>query len=569
MLTSELTVTRFTNDLPQGDAMSVRNAFVLFVALSSLIFLAACGGGNGSAPVNPTPPPSGSFGNSNLNGTYVFSVAGTDDSGAPYAMAGTMTANGSGSGCSTKGSITGGTFDIADTDTTEFTTGPLADVSMTGSYCIGTDGRGQATITTNIGGGFPQLTFDFVMQDNSHGLITEFDTFGTSSGTLDLQSSGVTPSGPYAFLFSGTTYTGAVFASAGNFTVSSGAISAGTADFNNGAASVYTDETLTGTLAVSSTAPSTSFSTSTFPSMIFDVFPIDSTHLKFIEMDTTAVQTGDAFSQSTTTMPTGTLAFTLNGELTAEPFTAGGFFVTDGAGNITSSSSEDYNKGGTLSPTSSPSFTGTYAATTGNAGRYTLTGFTGFTGGTTYVAYPTSGGVLLLEVDTSGDIAGITTGAAYTQTSGATFAASEGYALNLSGDFLGTPTEVDDIAEFTADSSGATVTGIIDENSAADGPATYGAALSGTYSGPSGGRGQIIATAGTSSSNTTLNGGFSLLFYTVDGTTFPFMEYDSGQVATGVFVEQNPTGSSSAVASHAMYVPHPLILPHGAKRKKQ
>jgi len=48
------------------------------------------------------------------------------------------------------------------------------------------------------------------------------------------------------------------------------------------------------------------------------------------------------------------------------------------------------------------------------------------------------------------------------------------------------------------------------------------------------GRGQISATADT------INGGLLLNYYTVDGTTFPFIETDGGQVATGVFVQQNP-----------------------------
>ena len=79
----------------------------------------------------------------------------------------------------------------------------------------------------------------------------------------------------------------------------------------------------------------------------------------------------------------------------------------------------------------------------------------GFAGGTSYAAYPSSGGLLLLEIDN----AGITSGAAYPQTS-TTFGAPEGYAFNLTGIYLGNPNfgispeEVDDIAEFASNSSG-------------------------------------------------------------------------------------------------------------------
>src|ERR1700693_1112526 len=100
----------------KGEVMSVRNGTVLLLALSALLFLAACGSNNITHPVDP---PSGNFSNSNLNGTYVFSVLGVDQgNGAPYAIVGALTANGS-------GGITGGAFDINDEDTLEFTNGPI------------------------------------------------------------------------------------------------------------------------------------------------------------------------------------------------------------------------------------------------------------------------------------------------------------------------------------------------------------------------------------------------------------------------------------------------------------
>ena len=85
--------------------------------------------------------------------------------------------------------------------------------------------------------------------------------------------------------------------------------------------------------------------------------------------------------------------------------------VTDGAGNITSASTEDVNDAGTIS-TAPVSFSGVYASASGETGRYTLNNLAGFVGGTEYAAYPSSGGVLLLEIDDSG----LMSGAAYTQT---------------------------------------------------------------------------------------------------------------------------------------------------------
>jgi hypothetical protein len=550
--------------------MSVRNVFVSLLALSTLLFLAGCSSSGGS-PATPVAPPSGNFSNSNLNGTYVFSVSGTDATGAPYAMLGTLTANGSGG--NGKGAITTGTLDINDANASEFTSGPVAGASITNStYSVGPDGRGEAMI--NVSGG-SALTFDFVLSDSTHGLITEFDGFGSGSGTLDLQAANTTPTGGYAFSFSGLSYSDSTWAAAGNFTVSGGTISSGLEDLNEDALLNYNAEAVTGSLSLGpSTTPSTTLITTTFPSgILFDVAAIDATHLKFIEMDTTATLSGDAYSQASTALPTGTMAFTLAGLLGAGssgvPLASGGFMTNSASGSITGT--EDYSENGTLSSASAPaSFSGAFTA--GGTGRYTLGGFaTGtFVGGTTYAAYPSSGGLLLLEIDT----VGIGVGAAYPQTAGAALAASQGYGMNLSGTFLGSsateqpPAEVDDIAEFTT-ASGGTITGIIDENYDPNGSPTLGIGLSsGTYGTIDANGRYGVSAAAANSTTGTLLGGFNLTAYAVDGTTFPFIESDTGQVATGVIVLQNPSGASSAIAHSHMFVPHPLIRARAAQQKK-
>jgi hypothetical protein len=551
--------------------MSVRNGFVLLLALSALTFLVACGGSS-SGIATPQAPPSGGFTNANLNGTYVFSVSGIDSSGDPYALAGTLTANGSGG--NGKGGVTGGSFDLND-GANGIVVG--ASINSNSFYSISVDGRGQATLGNTVSG-LGNLTFDFVLQDSTHGLITEFDTFGTGSGTIDLQASGVTPTGSYAFSLSGASGS-STWATAGNFTLTGSTISSGLDDLNEGGVLAYTGQSLTGSLVLaSSNGPATTLTTapvggSTTFNGLFDAFAIDSTHLKLIEMDSTATLSGDAFSQPSTDFPTGALAFTMQGETTSSaPFALGGIMTATGSAV---SGTEDYN----LSPnvSSSPvSFTAVESA--GGTGRFTLGGFATFAGGSSYAAYPSSGGLLLLEIDQ----AGVATGAAYSQSASATIAASQGYGLSLSGIYLGNSSanipeaEVDDIAEFTTSSSGNTISGVIDENSTAsvlDGfPTTFSAPFvnnsttSSTYTAPSGGRGQIGAAVGTSSNDTTLNGGFLLTYYTVDGTTFPFIETDGGQVSSGVFVQQDSSASASA-ARHAMFVVQPLIRPHASTKK--
>jgi len=533
--------------------MSVRKGIVLLVALSALLFLAGCGSSNGVGV--GVAPPSGSFSVSNLNGTYVFSVSGTDEvNGTPYAIVGSFTANGN-------GGITGGSLDINDVAFAESSpvVPPVANASINSNstYKIGADGRGQAVLVNSTL--FGNITLDFVLSSSSQGLVTEFDSVGTGSGTLDLQTAGTTPVGSYAFSFSGADFspTGGAYATVGNFTIGSGGAIAGLEDFNVNTFG-YPDQALGGQLVVGpSSSPSTTLSTNKFGALIFDVYAIDATHLKFIEMDTFATLAGDAYSQTTTTIPAETMAFTLEGIYPADTaFAGGGFMTTDGSTGITGT--EDVTEGESVS-VSPLSFTASYGST--ETGRYTLTNFAGgsFTGSSVYAAYPSSGGLLLLEIDDSG----IAAGAGYAQSS-TTFAASQGYGLNLSGLNLSAGSEVDDIAEFAANSTGTTVTGLIDENSVVEGPATLGQVLSGTYTPPdSNGRGSILVPSAD-----TLNGGLLLTFYTVDGTNFPFIETDGGQVSAGIFIEQNPSSVSPAVAKSHMFVVRPLIRPHAAKLRK-
>ncbi len=553
MLTSELTLTRSNVDCSQGEVMPVRNGFVLFVALCALTFLVACGG-NGTTITNPQAPPTGAFSQSNLNGTYVFSVSGTDEAGAPFAMVGTFTANGS-------GGITSGTLDLNDL---EFSgTVPNSPISSSSTYGVSVDGRGTAKLGTNTP--FGTITLDFVLQDSSHGFVTEFDANASGSGTLDLQTAGSSPVGTYAFGFSGDSGS-SLFATVGNFALGAGGAITGTEDFNVGGISNNTDQGLSGTVVLGPSSTPATLLTTTNIAVTYDVFAINANHLKFIEMDTSGTLSGDAFSQTTATIPAGTMAFSLQGGIST-PVAAGGFMVSDGAGNITNASSEDVNSGGTVPATAN--FSAQYTAA--GTGRFTLGTFSNFIGGTDYAAYPSSGGLLLLEIDSGG----LMFGAAYPQSS-TTFATGQGYALNLAGTNIavaaqtGSAEEVDDIAEFAAQSAGTTVTGLVDENYAPSGGPIFDQALTGTYSAPdTNGRGQVAATAGNST-NSTLNGGFGITFYTVDGTTFPFIETDNGgQIASGVFVLQNPTaGATPGIArAHNMFVPPPLSRQHAARQK--
>lgn len=549
--------------------MSLRRFLVAPAILFAFAALTGCGS-NGSGITNPVAPPSGGFSNGNLKGTYVFSVSGEDFNGAPYTVVGTFAANGS-------GGISSGAYDMNDAEFSGLSVAPVANQAITGgSYNVQVDGRTRLTLNTTTpfsgsSGGASNITIDIVLQNSSHGLVIQFDSNASGSGTVDLQTAGVTPTGTYAFSFSGATASGESLATVGNFTVGSPGI-AGLIDINQDGILPFADEPLTGSLAVGpSSTPATTL-TANGLSGTFDVFAIDATHLKFIEMDATNILIGDAYSQTSTAMPIGAQAFTLAGctpcGASFTPSAMGGFMVTSGSvssGNITNASTEDYNVGGSAISSSSVSFTAAYAAA--GTGRYTLSTFTTFVGGNTYAAYPSSGGLLLLEIDS----AGLTIGAAYPQASGASFAASQGYGLNLTGMNSASGSgsvEVDDIAEFTAATGGTLTSGVIDENAAGVGPNLGLALTSGTYQGLDASGRYLLSAAAGNSNNSTLNGGFNLMFYAVDGVTFPFIEVDNTQIATGVFVEQSASGaSSSAAIKSTMLMAPPVFRPHVLKKK--
>ena len=206
--------------------MSLRNRLVLPILLSGLAVLAGCGSSN-----SVVPPPTGAFSNTDFTGIYTFSVSGTDSSGAPMMMAGSLTA----CGC-TAGTISGGTADFDDG-----VNGPApgSSIGSNSTYNILKDGRGTANLfITPTGGTAFAVAVDFVLTSSSHGLIIRYDSGGSGSGTIDQQPSAVAQSAiensPYAFSLSGA-FGASSLATVGAFTLdSSGQVSAGVEDFNEG-----------------------------------------------------------------------------------------------------------------------------------------------------------------------------------------------------------------------------------------------------------------------------------------------------------------------------------------------
>jgi hypothetical protein len=267
----------------------------------------------------------------------------------------------------------------------------------------------------------------------------------------------------------------------------------------------------------------------------FDVYPVDATHMKMIETDGFPILAGDLFAQSSSAFPSGQIVFTMAGvdyPAGGLPLAVGGFMTSDGSSTI-SGGSEDYNDGGSVDSTPL-AFTGAFS---GSAGRYVLqfngfeNGANGAVGSFAFAAYPSVGGIQLVEIDGNG----VTSGVAFSQTSTA-LAANEGYAFGLAAVNLQQGFREDDIAQFTTTST--SFKGVIDYND--QGSTSFRQTLNGTYTPDSPPTGAGILSANS----------FSGIYYTVDSSNVLFIELDSTQLGLGAFQTQNANASSNLASAH-------------------
>ena len=170
-------------------------------------------------------------------GNYVYSLSGDDSnpSGAsPYFVAGVFTVDGT-------GAITAGEQSFSD----DFFF--VQDNISSGSVAAGNNGNVVITLNTgdvNIGVAGVE-TFDASMFTTSNGLLIEYDTWASGSGTIDLQTSTAAPAGGYAFFNSGIDFQGLGI-------VIGGVINVDSAGGISGAGSVF-DQNDGGTLSADQT----------------------------------------------------------------------------------------------------------------------------------------------------------------------------------------------------------------------------------------------------------------------------------------------------------------------------
>jgi hypothetical protein len=173
------------------------------------------------------------FGLSSLKGNYVFGLSGVDANGNSFYAVGAITADGN-------GNITGGEEDLNDV-----TQGYFNATSTTGTYTLGSDGRGTLNFNNSIG----QFQFAFAMQALDNAVLNETDgSVVAGTGDLEVQAISVAaPNGNYAFGFSGSGLGCGAVTSAGIFALNGGNI-LGPQDLNCGG-SIIQSQNMSGSLS--------------------------------------------------------------------------------------------------------------------------------------------------------------------------------------------------------------------------------------------------------------------------------------------------------------------------------
>ena len=401
-------------------------------------------------------------GNSLFSGQYTFLFKGFDNNGL-VAIVGTITADGN-------GKITGGQEDI----NRGSAAGPVVvnNAPISGTYLLGTDGRGTLEfLVTNPQNGVP-LTVDYRIVIDSNGNIRFFEdnSTATTTDTLNTHGEGILKpipgstsgsfsgfstnslSGNYAFIFSGLDSTGKPQALGGIVNAGGGAFINGISDFND--AGVYSSQSVAGNFSYSAASGQSDFVFAppgkTQVTLDFTFYFVSPNDLFFIETYPNLAATsgmpqmsGEMILQSTNsafgqTSLNGSSVVTGEGLSGANASVLAGLLTStacDGSTHI--SLSYDENVGGAITAPS-PAFSSATCAVASN-GRVTFTGV-GATAAQTRVAaaYLTGpGSGLIFGSDTA-----VTTGTLEQQT----IPLPAGNSSLLDGYTLGTAAPVEKLA---------------------------------------------------------------------------------------------------------------------------
>jgi hypothetical protein len=502
--------------------------------------------------VTASPPP-----NSLLTGKFVMLLSSNHSANGAYVIGGVISGDGN-------GTITNANLDLADASGNTGITIPILSPS---TYSIGLDGRGQIQLRINpvalsnghFGvNGTGAITLSVVFVTPQHATLSESDSFGTATGTLDLQNlqgfSGISP-GVYSLSLSGSEV---ARPTAGYFVTSAVTIPSATTY------SYITDQADGGVItSVPFATVSQGFANGAFsggnlrlssvnlglPTQFnLNLWAIDATH--FVVTDVldsllgtpNVIVSGHLAAQPSTPTVSGTYAFTETGATAAaQPQVAGGILTCGSTGtlDVVPLSGTALNNQA-INVTCAPVTNGRSVITIAAAGSSGINQF---------AAYPTADqGLYLIELDggASGTSGSSGAGVALTQTLSppiASAALDGKYASNLSSSTaLGSQAFAGQIA-----ADGVSVlTGTADVNSfnataaTPGGTPSLGAAFSGSYSSASDGRFPITLTITPASGQpspqiTNVN----LACYLVDANTCMLLDLDATAPGTGILILQN------------------------------
>ena len=450
--------------------------------------------------------------NGSLSGQYAFSMSGKQGT-TSYVEAGSITFDGA-------GNITGGVEDVNN--------GAASSLTITGgTYHVGADGRGSATVQTSGG----SETWQLVLRDHARALLMRADAGATGAGALDLQDASTFATalkGAYTLQLSGATAgQSSSPAVAGSATADgAGLLTQGVLDVST-TASASTALPLTGTYVnASSAGRGTLVVTTALGVKSFAYYLIDADHARLVETDTTSALGGTLVRQPATTTSLATLAgiygFVVSGSSGSGPLAFGGVITLDGSGTVAAGTG-DSNVNGNWQ--NAATMAGSVVVTDAANGRAELS--LSFNGqARKFAAYPEKGSALaLVEIDGAG-----TAGGRALMQASSNFAVSflGTYAARLVGtDFLNASAEVDSVGLLTPN-GGSAFGGLFDVN--AGGAISRNASVSGSYI-ASATSGRAAGTLQTSAASFT---SAQAVFYLIDANRALFLETDGTRVLTGI-----------------------------------
>lgn len=478
-------------------------------------------------------------------GNYVYSLGGSDAKGASYNVVGAITV-------SSTGTITAGEQDFVDSANSDL----HDEINPTGSTITTTnDGHLQLTLVscsgqtctspdTNVGVGGTETIVGSVITTSTCGTaggpcearLSEFDSFATSSGLLEVQNAtaaATTPSGGYAFAIGGVPSREVVIGGILNF--SSGALSTSNSVFDiNQAGTASLGQTFTaGTVAAPDSNGRTQISltptnTSLFPVLNLAAYVVDSNHLQVAAASFPVG--GTAYSQNSANLGVPSSPYVIgvsgqdvNGEINA----AGELTLT----STTVTGTLSYNDRSTLQ-SAAKTVNGVCVVDTTNLGRFTLNTVTNGTATFNFELYIDGNGHAMAI---STDATDVVEGPGYQQTAGGAFTSGSTYVLSATGA---------DKSDHELDANGAvtigsgTFSGFADLNYLSTGTAATQSStlgVSGAFIAPSSGFSTGTGNTITGLDVTTSTNGDAFDYYFVDSTKVIAVEVDANQTTLATF----------------------------------